>query len=77
MYQWKKLQYIVWFLTDIHWYQLDINQTSMSYVSISIRYQTVICVRIDINVYIRNSRRKIYQISWLYRQLGYYIHGVF
>ena len=45
----KKLQYIVWFVTDIHWYQLDINQTSMSCVSISIRYQTVICVKIDVN----------------------------
>ena len=53
MYQWRKLQFIVWFVTDIHWYQLDINQTSMSCVSISIRYQTVICVRIDINVHIR------------------------
>ena len=73
----KKLQYIVWFVTDIHWYQLDINQTSMSCVSISIRYQTAICVRIDINVHIRNCRRKIYQISWLYRQPGYYIYGVF
>ena len=70
----KKLQYIVWFVTDIHWYQLDINQTSMSCVSISIRYQTAICVRIDINVHIRNCRRKIYQISWLYRQPGYYIN---
>ena len=70
MYQWRKLQYIVWFVTDIHWYKLVINQTSMSCVSISIRYQTVICVRIDINVHIRNSRRKIYQISLLYRQPG-------
>ena len=52
----KKLQYIVWFVTDIHWYQLDINQTSMSCVSISIRYQTVICVRIDINVHIRKNK---------------------
>ena len=73
----KKLQYIVWFVTDIHWYQLDINQTSMSCVSISIRYQTVICVRIDINVHIRNCLRKIYQISCLYREPGYYIYGLF
>ena len=32
MYQWKKLQYIVWFVTDIHWYQLDINQTSIVFL---------------------------------------------
>ena len=77
MYQWRKLQYIVWFVTDIHWYQLDINPTSTSCVSISIRYQTVVCVRFDINVHVRNSRRIIYQISGLYRQPGYYIYGMF
>ena len=49
----------------------------MACVSISIRYQTVICVRIDINVHMRNGRRKIYQMSELYRQPGYYIYGAF
>ena len=37
MYQWKKLQYIVWFVTDVHWYrclvflyQLDIKRWFVS-----------------------------------------------
>ena len=77
MYQCKKQQYIVSFVTDTHWYQLDINQRSVSRVSISIKYETVIYVRIDINVYIRNRRRKIYQISWPYKEPGYYIYGMF
>ena len=36
------------------------------YVSISFRYQTVICVRIDIKVYTRNSCLKIHAIWRLY-----------